>query len=251
MSTAYYLRSRGKVLGPFPLERLQTMKSRGQIGRTHQVSTDRQTWVAAGSLPELFAGPPAANDFEPFEQEAANPAAAPATASYEPSGGPSTPTAAWFYHVRGQQFGPASASELRELLSGGELGPGDMVWREGMESWAAIQDVPELRPRTAIASGAGAFDGVPSTSGLAVASLVLGIISLVIPCVGIVTGLLATIFGGISLGQISRSRGRLAGRGMAITGLVTGIIAITLYGAYVILIVLGTIAAPAANNFNL
>ena len=59
----------------------------------------------------------------------------------------------------------------------------------------------------------------PRTSGLAVASLVLGILYL---C-GI-GSLLATIFGAVSLGQISRSNGTLTGKGMAIAGLVLGII---------------------------
>ena len=59
----------------------------------------------------------------------------------------------------------------------------------------------------------------PCTSGLAIASLVLGLLWL---C-GL-GSLLATIFGAASLNQIGRSRGRLTGKGMAITGLVLGIL---------------------------
>ncbi|MGC1272320.1 MAG: GYF domain-containing protein [Planctomycetaceae bacterium] len=253
MSETYYLRSRGKVLGPFPLDRLQVMKSRGQLGRTHQVSTDRQSWIAAGTLPELFPAPAAESSFELMDgmngsgaMESAGSSTGPATQ------GPAVPVAAWFYHVGEQQFGPTPATEIRQLFSAGELSPNDMVWREGMESWIAIRDVPELRPRSAVNTGSSGTgtNGESSTSGMAITSLVLGVVSLVIPCVGIATGPLAVIFGGVSLSQVNRSRGRLTGKGMAIAGLVTGIVATTFYGLYFLLVVLGTLGTPAMNSLN-
>jgi hypothetical protein len=57
----------------------------------------------------------------------------------------------------------------------------------------------------------------PGTSGLAIASLVLGILWL-----GGLGSLLATIFGGIALRQTRD--GRQGGRGMAIAGLILGIV---------------------------
>jgi prepilin-type processing-associated H-X9-DG protein len=66
----------------------------------------------------------------------------------------------------------------------------------------------------------GAYKGEPpTTSGKAVASLVLGLLSL---CLMFITGIPAIILGAMGLGEIGRSRGRLTGRGMAITGIVTG-----------------------------
>jgi len=56
-------------------------------------------------------------------------------------------------------------------------------------------------------------------SGFAIASLILGITSL-IPLIGLVTGALAVVFGFISLGQISKEG--LSGKGMAIAGIVLG-----------------------------
>lgn len=60
-------------------------------------------------------------------------------------------------------------------------------------------------------------------SGLSIAAMVLGIVSLVLCCTGwggIICGILAVIFGGLSL------KGKKGGKGMAIAGLVCGIIAL-------------------------
>jgi len=63
---------------------------------------------------------------------------------------------------------------------------------------------------------------VPSvkTSGLAIASLVLGILSMI--CLGFLAGIPAIICGAIALGNIKKSAGTSGGRGLAIGGLVTG-----------------------------
>lgn len=59
----------------------------------------------------------------------------------------------------------------------------------------------------------------PTTCGLAIAALVLGLI----PCT-CVPSLLAIIFGHIALSKIANSNGQLKGRGMAIAGLILGYI---------------------------
>lgn len=64
------------------------------------------------------------------------------------------------------------------------------------------------------------------THGLAIASMVCGIVGLFI--FGIVLGILAIIFGAISIGKIKRSGGYLRGKGMAVAGLVLGIVGIAL-----------------------
>mgnify|MGYP002626869172 CR=1 FL=1 len=63
--------------------------------------------------------------------------------------------------------------------------------------------------------------------GLAIASMVLGIVSIVpgwcIPYLPLVLGLIAVILGGVSINK------KQAGKGMAIAGLVTGIISLAIY----------------------
>lgn len=61
------------------------------------------------------------------------------------------------------------------------------------------------------------------TDGGAIASLILGIASIVL-CLNIFTGIPAIITGHISYSKIKKSMGRLKGEGMALTGLILGYI---------------------------
>lgn len=70
------------------------------------------------------------------------------------------------------------------------------------------------------------------TSGLAIASMVLGIVSLCISCipiVAIICSILGLVFGCISL------RGNKPGRGMAIAGIITSIVSIILMIIFLII----------------
>ena len=42
----------------------------------------------------------------------------------------------WYYARNDQQFGPVSAVELKQLADDGRLAPDDLLWREGMDTWA-------------------------------------------------------------------------------------------------------------------
>ncbi len=77
-------------------------------------------------------------------------------------------------------------------------------------------------------------------SGFAIASMVLGILSLVIGCcygIGIIPAIIGVILGAISLNQ------QRPGRGMAIAGLVTSILGI-LCGIFWILAFVGIATSP-------
>lgn len=66
-------------------------------------------------------------------------------------------------------------------------------------------------------------------NGLAVASLVVGIVSLVLGiccCLGLLGGIAAIVMGFVARGQINASGGRQGGNGMALAGIITGGIAI-------------------------
>lgn len=77
----------------------------------------------------------------------------------------------------------------------------------------------------------------PKPDKLAKTSMILGIIGLFI--FGIILGLLALIFGAVSLGRISKNPDLYSGKGQAIAGLILGIIG--LVGMIVLLVVLLTL----------
>src|SRR5262245_30919149 len=66
----------------------------------------------------------------------------------------------------------------------------------------------------------------PKNSGLAISSLILGILSLT--CLYIVAAIPAAICGHIAYSRIKRSGGMLTGSGLALAGLITGYIGIAL-----------------------
>jgi len=72
---------------------------------------------------------------------------------------------------------------------------------------------------------------VEGTSGKAIAAVVFGVLSL---CLSILAGVPAIILGVLGLNDISRSRGRLGGRGAAITGIVLGAVGTVLMGPVLI-----------------
>lgn len=67
------------------------------------------------------------------------------------------------------------------------------------------------------------------TSGAAIAALVLGILSVLIPFGCLPFGIPAIIVGSIASNRINNTAGRLGGSGMATTGIVLGIISLILW----------------------
>jgi Domain of unknown function (DUF4190) len=74
------------------------------------------------------------------------------------------------------------------------------------------------------------------TNGKAVAALVLGILSLVIPYIGFIFGIIGLILANISVKEITVSG--QSGRGLAIAGRVTSIICLALYGVVIIIVLI-------------
>nr|WP_235857603.1 DUF4190 domain-containing protein [Paenibacillus albiflavus] len=87
----------------------------------------------------------------------------------------------------------------------------------------------------------------PRTNGKAVAALVLGILSLVIPYAGFIIGIIAIVFAKLANDEIKRTGE--AGKGMATAGMVTGIIGTALYAIVIIFVII--IAVIAANELYL
>ena len=248
----WYVRIRGKTLGPFSWPQLEAMRNRGQLSRFHELSQDRREWIGAGSLADLFApegggrgaGPRGGDPGFAVGEPRGGPDAGISYVSTSTSSAESAEPVSWYYARGGTSLGPVTAHDLRALIARGEVDGASMVWREGMSGWCAVRDVPELAALLASPGSAQVSDqapaGPPRTSGMAIASLVLGILWLFW-----VGSLLAVIFGGASLSQIARSRGTLEGKGMAISGLVLGIVGLSVLAALFFLGVIDGMARQA------
>ena len=149
----------------------------------------------------------------------------------------------------GRQRGPYPLAEVRRMLKAGEVGVNDLAWTPGAVGWAPLNTIAgvveapvahppppaNMPPPLRLPSKSPAYVGlampdrrVLPTSGLAVTSLVLGIVSLVM--MPIITSIPAVICGHLARADIRRSQGTLSGDGLAITGLITGYLGLALWG---------------------
>ncbi len=79
------------------------------------------------------------------------------------------------------------------------------------------------------------YASAPRQNGLGIASMVLGIVA-VIPCFSVllIPGVLAIVFGAISLSQSKKNPEKYTGRGMAIAGLVLGLVSLAILLLFVV-----------------
>ena len=99
--------------------------------------------------------------------------------------------------------------------------------------WPSQQPPPPPRP-----------DPPASTNGMAVASLVLGIVGIPFFWLIAIPSTLAVIFGGVGIGQIDRPERHQSGRAMAIWGIALGVVGIVGFLVLVILAANGVIKDP-------
>jgi GYF domain 2/Domain of unknown function (DUF4190) len=259
----WYVRMRGRVLGPFSPSQLASLRHRGRLTEDHELSQDRRSWIKAAEMPGAFAKsaetqsqpqphlqPTRAVELEwPVLSVVDEPA--PAQVS------PAAPVEVQWFVARGDSHqGPMSRADVERMINTGELGPSSLVWKQGMPTWQPAAQVNEFRfESTAEGSAAGPPGGaagasfqaaganpnvyLPPTSGMAIAGLVLGLLWL---C-GI-GSLLATIFGAMALAQISRSNGAVSGKGLATAGFILGILGLCLSTIVMIIALLFRTSVP-------
>jgi hypothetical protein len=162
----------------------------------------------------------------------------------------------------GQQFGPFPPEEVRRQLAVGTLLPTDYAWSEGATAWVPLGSLPTLAspppppesgvpplPQRVVSMPVPAAYRTTPTSGLAVASLILGIASLtVMPGLAGIAGI---VCGHLARGGIRRANGALAGDGMAVAGLITsyiGLFFMLLVLVFVVAVIGAGMALPIFGN---
>lgn len=164
----------------------------------------------------------------------------------------------WYYAKNGNQNGPLPTEDMKDRIAMGEISPTDLAWTEGMADWMPVSQIPELKveaparqesftpppvataapsPYQAPSSAPAPASPVPMapgetrSQGLAIASMICGIICLISCCVWPISGALAlaaVVLGFMTLSKIKVDPQRHGGKGMAITGLITGCLGLLL-----------------------
>jgi hypothetical protein len=129
-----------------------------------------------------------------------------------------------------KEYGPVSADVLRQWIAQGRVNAQTQTQAEGTTVWKPLAEFTEFAE--ALASGTPAPTAprqpvsIPTgpapdaqQKGLAIASLILGLLSL---CGSFLTGIPAIICGAIAISQARRNPARYGGTGMAVAGLVLG-----------------------------
>lgn len=149
-----------------------------------------------------------------------------------------------YVHHDGQQLGPYSLEDVLSQLSAGTIQPTDLAWHEGALEWQPLASIPAIARNAPppLAAAAALPAAAPSnTQGLAIASLVLGILSLL--TAGL-TAIPAVICGHVSRANIRKSAGTQTGDGLALVGLILGYVGVAIIGVAV----LAGLAVPVILN---
>lgn len=137
----YFVRSMGKITGPFDVERLQRLRSRGQFGPASEVSIDKRNWQAWDSL-EALQSRTRSQSGHSIRATSAESVSAAAVATL--STAPTLNTPAWYYADDNGSAGPVSRPALIQMIANGQLRADSLAWREGQAEWQPISTIPEL-----------------------------------------------------------------------------------------------------------
>jgi prepilin-type processing-associated H-X9-DG protein len=116
-----------------------------------------------------------------------------------------------------KQYGPIAEAQLRQWIADGRAAAQSKVQIEGATEWKVLSDLPEFSDVLKSSAPPPLPAAVPKTSGMAVTSLVLGILGM-FTC-GL-TALFGLVFGIIALVKVKNSKGATGGRGIALAGVI-------------------------------
>jgi len=128
-----------------------------------------------------------------------------------------------------QEYGPIPEAQLRQWIADGRANAQSRAKAEGMTDWKPLADFPEFADALKISTPprlpANTSTVSPKTSGLAITSLVLGIVG-IFTC-GL-TALFGLILGIVAMVKVKNSRGALTGNGLALAGTIVSGVALML-----------------------
>ncbi len=137
-----------------------------------------------------------------------------------------------------KQYGSVTADDIRRWIAEGRLNEQSLIKAQGETEFRPLPTFPEFADALASQSGVAATPPpLPSeapaakakTSGLAIASLVLGILGFATCGLALlITAPLGLILGLVAMNKIGKSRGQMGGRGLALAGVITSCVSLVL-----------------------
>jgi hypothetical protein len=133
----------------------------------------------------------------------------------------------------GKQYGPITADQLREWIAQGRADAQTQVFVEGQTEWTTLGQLPEFAPALAAAVPIRPVPSTfppaapPSTSPVAMAGFILGLLSLFgscCCCYGLPFSIPGLIVSGVALAQLRKEN--QGGKGLAVVGLVLSLLGI-------------------------
>lgn len=185
----------------------------------------------------------------------------------------------WYYAKNGTQQGPLPIEDLKGRIARGEIAPTDLAWCEGMSDWTPVGEIPQLKveapvrpemplPPAAtvapvevlepspyiapvapapVASPTMMSPGRPPSQGLAVGSLVCGILGLIGCCAWPIAGplaIVAIVLGFVAMGKVKADPASFGGKGMAKAGVILGVLGLMAVAAVLAFVMWVTMMSP-------
>jgi len=123
MSDAYQYKKGSMTLGPYPIEKMRTLARQGLIGKSHQVAKNGSGFSEASGFPEIFQ-----------------------VAAAEPVGTAKSAEPTWFYTLGGKrQAAPATERHIANLIAAGSVTAADLVWNDKAgDEWLPVTAVEQF-----------------------------------------------------------------------------------------------------------
>ncbi|HPY30091.1 MAG TPA: DUF4190 domain-containing protein [Verrucomicrobiota bacterium] len=126
----------------------------------------------------------------------------------------------------GKEHGPYNLQEMRQWIREGRMDGRTLVQGPDSSEWRPASTFPEFGFSATPGSPPPSEPRTPPRAGLAITSLVLGILSLVILFVGFLAGIPAIICGHMARSRARRAPAQYGGAGLALAGLIMGYVSL-------------------------
>ena len=258
----YFVRRRGKIDGPWNIGKLKSEVKLRRLSRIHEVSDDKENWSRAETLTWLFPKTKVHQKSAHLDSAypgSASPAQLSQSDLVEQSDVVANVDTNWFLGIDGREIGPMGTAEVKHKIITGETHASDLIWQAGYPDWIPISHLPAFAPlfaphpnrdsqailvdrdQESFGSPQLIEDQTVKVSSMATSSMILGLVAF--PCLtiaslflGIISiryiyvglwvsvpiGVIAAIFGLLSLQNLLRPDNLQIGKSRAAIGLITG-----------------------------